>query len=421
MNVRDPHFTARLEEALRLLARQPSLPLAYLARRFNLEAGQLSEWLGEFNAGSKTLKADRIDAVKTELGGLKAQRAEKPAVPLMPPAAADSARNVVMNGNASAPAAKPAIAAKLQAPTSDLGSWLQAQRAEITDRVNCFQVRVTPELANAWLVFNLGNRKPSRAKLRRFSAAMIAGKWALNGETVKFSKTGRLLDGQSRLLAIAAANVPVVLEVRAGLPDIAQQSMDAGELRKGAHMLEMIGEANPAILAAALKIMWVWSKGWIAGYAFGASRVMENSEIGPLLEQHTGLKMSAGWTVSDGAKVDRFMPRSEAAFFHYLLGTADAKARDAFFEALIDGLGLTRASPVYHLRERLTADRTGLDTKQKKMIRRGLVIKAWNATIRAESMKRLTFDFGDEAFPDIEGVPPPERQKAVERRNGGDL
>lgn len=414
-DVRDPKFTARCEEALRLLARR-SLPLAYLTNRFGLESGDLALWLGEFNAGSKVLKLERVDQVKAELGAVRVVRLEKAS----PSAVVHSAPNPVPPAAGKSIAAA-AVSPALDAPTAAIGEWLQQQRAEIVGRVNCFQVRVTPALAEAWLKFNRGNRSPSRAKIRRFAAAMAAGKWALNGETLKFSVSGRLIDGQSRLMAIVLAGVPVVLEVRAALPDGAQQSMDSGELRKGAHMLEMLGEANPVVLAAALKLVWIWRRGWLGGFAFGCSRVMENGEVGPLLAESAALKSSAGWVISDGAKADRLMPRSEGAFFHWLFGLADTAARDAFFEALCEGVGLTKFSPVYHLRERLLAERGGTDNEQRKILRRALVIKAWNAAQAGEKMSTLAWREG-EAFPEVAGVPTPETQKGpgrVSDRKGG--
>ena len=395
MNVRDPKFTARCEEALRLLAKQPTRPLAYLTARFGLESGDLAQWLGEFNGGQKTLKAERIDAVKAELGAVKVTRVATP------PAAGNSARNSVLEKPAPPPST-----GKLFPPSSDIGHWLQQQRVKIMGRVSGFLVEVTPALATQWLTLNTGNRNPSKSKIRRFAAAMAAGAWSVNGETVKFSISGRLIDGQSRLLAIEQAGVPIVLEVRAGLPDVAQQSMDSGELRKGAHMLEMLGEANAVTLAAALKIVWIWSKGWLGGYAFGVSRVMENAEVAPMLAEHAKLKASTGWAVSTGAKIARLMPRSEGVFFHYLFGRSHVETRDAFFDALCEGVGLTKLSPVYHLRERLLADRGGVDTEPRKVLRRALVIKAWNAAVAGEKVSRLAWT-DDEGFPDVEGVETP--------------
>lgn len=418
MNPKDLQTTLRLEPALRNLALRPATPLRYLEQKYDLPGGALSAWLAEWNGGAKELPASRLNEVKAKLGALTTVRVER-----APGAVATKAPPAGRVFTTSSPAvAKPAPAAapKVPAPAEpiiarpppmmvDLGKWLDAQHAELRGRITSFLVKVTPELARSWLQLNHGNRKPSRAKIRRFAAAMRDGRWAINGETLKFSGSGRLLDGQSRLEAILLAGVPVELEVRAGLPDLAQQSMDTGELRRGTHTLEMLGEAYPSILSPAAKLLWLWSKGWLGSIPFGAPCVLENAELAPLLAQHPGLRASVGWTVSTGAKITRYLKHSEAAFFHYLLGTVDQAKRDALFEGVALGLGLSQTSPAYHLRERLADLRQGEDTGARKTLRRALIIKAWNCAFLGLRCSGLRHVEGD-AFPELHGLPNPERQ-----------
>lgn len=385
-----PSLTVRLEPALRFLVTNPKANNAYLATRFHAESSELDSWLKTHNGGSRVLTAARIDEVKRTGGGL------------------------VVTPRADVTKIAPVIPAKAPAPapvkissTSDLERWLLAQRVKITTRINSFQVEVTPELAGSWLQFNINNRKPSRAKIRRFTAAMKAGKWALNGETVKFSITGRLIDGQSRLMACIEAGVAVVLEVRAGLPDVAQESMDCGELRKGSHTLEMMGEGNPILMASALKLCWRWDHGWLTGVPVGRSRVVENGEMRPLLQRHPLLKTSAGWVLAEASKIKKLLRASEAAFFHYILGLADVETRDAFFEGLVDGVGLTKVSPVYHLRDRLVAGRSKWAGHNHCIERYAVIIKAWNAVVAGRPMSDLKFvrkGPAAEKFPEIAGI-----------------
>lgn len=97
MDPRDPKFTLRLEEALRRLAKNQSLAIAYLTHRHDLAPGELQLWLDTFNGGKKELLGARIDAVKVEVGLIKDGRASdaKPAAPHI-------------EGEASAPSSKEA-------------------------------------------------------------------------------------------------------------------------------------------------------------------------------------------------------------------------------------------------------------------------------------------------------------------------
>jgi hypothetical protein len=290
------------------------------------------------------------------------------------------------------------IAERSTANFTAFAKWLADQHITPVSTVQTFLVEVSPSLAQIWLKRNTGNRKPSKAKIRRFAEAMKAGRWVLNGESIKFSTSGRLIDGQSRLLAIVQADVSTVLEVRGDLPDKAQESMDCGELRKGAHTLEMLGEANASILAPALKLVWLWKKGWLGDVPFGSSRVLENSEIPQILAQHEGLKASAGWAYLARAQLRKLMAPSEAAFFHYICGTHDPVMRDHFFDGLVEGVGLTRSSPVYQLREKLIAAKAGGGQQLGRIEVRALIITAWNLVVSGGTAARLSIP---ERFPVI--------------------
>ena len=83
MNLHDPKFTARLEPALRMLARNPQMTLAYLTRRCDLEVGDLAQWLAEFNRGERELASATIDKVKERVGGMTVTSA-RPAPAIAP-------------------------------------------------------------------------------------------------------------------------------------------------------------------------------------------------------------------------------------------------------------------------------------------------------------------------------------------------
>lgn len=399
MKATDPKFTERLLPALEYLISHDGAPIAQAALVFRgkgITRADLQLWFDHFLRGRKLTPA-RLYEVKQQVGLLTVTEPApaRPSEPKAPAAVAPSTAKVPWLG--------PKIG-----PTSDIGKWLDAQKVPVVGRASTFLVPVTPALAEAWLRFNEGNRKPSRTKIRRFAAAMARGGWAQNGETVKFSISGRLLDGQSRLMAVQQSGATVVLELRAGLPDIAQQSMDSGELRSGTHTLEMLGEKYPHVLAPALKMVFHLENGILGGGTLpgprkNGTRVVENAQLGPLLERHTALKDSVGWVMTEGLSLSNIMQHSVASFFHYIFGTIDAELRDEFFAALVSGLNLTRQSPVYHLRERLLADRAKHLVLARRREHRALVIKAWNFTRAGEKITRLEFGKGD-TFPEIAGV-----------------
>jgi hypothetical protein len=402
-------LTRPIEDALRHLAKNEAAKVSTLPAKFRIPGLAPKEtesaiwaWLKAHNGGRRTFSSQLVDRVLAAEAAPKSLAANKPA-PIGERINRALRRPVV---KLTTPPPEPVAVARPPGLTSNVSGWLTAQGLAPASTAQTFLVSVSPAVASSWLLLNQGNRNPSKAKIRRFAAAIKAGRWVQNGETVKFSITGRLLDGQSRLRAIVLAGVPAVLELRAGLPDDVQQSMDIGEVRKGTHTLEMLGEKYPNILSPALRYVYRWQEGTLSGNKFGTSSVLENMEIAPLLKKHAGLGASVGWCVSAGHKVASLMPASEAAFFHYVFGCASKAKRDSFFEAVATGLGLTATHPAYHLRERLQADRAA-SARMDKRERFALVIKAWNAHLGGQKVGQLRFtSTGNtrEAFPEIGGL-----------------
>ena len=394
-----PSLTVRLEPALRYLEKHPGTRAHYLSVRFGVEAREIDSWVKTHNGGSFSLNGGLVDKIKARDGGLAVSRVGEP---VRQAQGSQPVEKTKLTPVQPARVAVP-VAVKLSA-TSDMAAWLAAQRARVVGEKTVYQVEVTPGIAETWLRFNQGNRKPSMAKIKRFAAIMKAGNWRLNGEGLKFSVSGRLLDGQSRLLACIEAGGTVGMEVRGGIPDELQTTMDAGEGRKAGHTLEMLGEASPAVLAPALRFLHKFSRGTTIGDGGGV--ILENQEVGALLKKHPGLKTSVGWVVGEGGKLKGLMPLGEAAFLHYLFAQSDAVKCTAFFTALATDLGLTREAPVYNLRERLLLERTAT-AKISRKHRFALCIKAWNAHFAGEKMSRLRFSEGgemEEAFPEIAGM-----------------
>ena len=82
------------------------------------------------------------------------------------------------------------------------------------------QERITPKMAQEYLGFNTDNyRKLNSGRVLTYSEDMKSGRWQLNGESIKFSKNGTLMDGQHRLHAIIKAGTPIDMLVIRDLED----------------------------------------------------------------------------------------------------------------------------------------------------------------------------------------------------------
>ncbi|EDL8063752.1 hypothetical protein CTA21_16500 [Salmonella enterica] len=113
-----------------------------------------------------------------------------------------------------------------------------------------------PDSAQALLDKAIPNRKVSKSNVKKFAKDMREGKWTFNGEGIKISPDGELLDGQHRLLAIIEAGVAVELLVIFDVPFESLPTMDSGRNRSSADSLTIFSEltGKPAqVMASGIK------------------------------------------------------------------------------------------------------------------------------------------------------------------------
>src|SRR5215469_10043868 len=93
------------------------------------------------------------------------------------------------------------------------------------------QVWITPERAAKLLESNTHNRGDKEKKVNQYAQDMLNGKWRLNGEAIKISKSGFIADGQNRLMACVKAGVAFETLIVFNVDDEAQEVMDTGAAR----------------------------------------------------------------------------------------------------------------------------------------------------------------------------------------------
>ncbi len=100
-------------------------------------------------------------------------------------------------------------------------------------------VMVTPTLAKKWLERNVENRDIRPSVVAGLAAAIQRGEWVLSHQGIAFSKSGWLIDGQHRLLAIVEANRSVQMTVTHDVDDEAFKVMDIGVKRSVSDVLHI--------------------------------------------------------------------------------------------------------------------------------------------------------------------------------------
>jgi hypothetical protein len=119
---------------------------------------------------------------------------------------------------------------------------------------------VTPDMARDWLAANTdGNRNRNYTRVRNLAAIITDGGWKVTHQGIAFDSTGKLTDGQHRLAAIVAANVPVQMFVTFGIDAFAV--IDTGTPRTAADVLHIGVHPQASAAAAALKLLIKYERG----------------------------------------------------------------------------------------------------------------------------------------------------------------
>lgn len=259
---------------------------------------------------------------------------------------------------------------------------------------------ITPEKAREYLGHNLRNRNVRRADVKAYADDMASGNWRYVGDPIKFSKQGRLIDGQHRLIALVDAGVTLKFAVMRGLDLEDQLVLDTGIRRTFGDHLKFLGETNASWYASIIRAVTVWNtEGHVRGRdRVPFSRLEETYEKYPELKDSLSVVRFANETVRTGFVA--------GGLVWWLLHQRDAAECGEFFYLLSTGEGLGKGHPIYALRRILLADVRKGRTRQSLPAQNiaALMIKAWNKWKLGEQIEVLVWRGGGsspEDFPEI--------------------
>lgn len=269
-----------------------------------------------------------------------------------------------------------------------------------TPRVGIY--KIDPPTAEKLLGYNTHNRPLRTRMIDGWVHDMQAGRWSLNGESIKVAHDGTLLDGQNRLTAVTKSNTTQQFVVVDGLAPETQNTVDVGARRRFGDVLKIDGSSNYANLAAITRVAFLWSAGTRKGLASGGGGGLlpTNPELQIFLNKHPELEDSAAITTKVWRELN--IPPSTGGLCHWLFTNLDAQRAEAFFDSLMSGVNLDHNDPIWHLRRTLLQPRTGTQRINKDTLL-ALIIKTWNAYRDGASMKYLRYRAqGDkpESFPE---------------------
>jgi hypothetical protein len=261
----------------------------------------------------------------------------------------------------------------------------------------------TPELAADFLQNNIANRPINNGALRKYVRQIRANQWPFAGDNIKISNTGKLLDGQHRLLAIQETGITKSFNLQTGLSDETFSSMDIGRNRTAGDAIAIKGYKNWNVVASALKIIMSYGTGGLAQKAAGSENKFSNHDLVTYLETKVDKDLleecaTLGNRCYQSAK---FFSAGSYAGFLYLFSQYDGQAAREFFDYLTSGENISKSkySMIYFLREKLIKYITS-NSRLQTIDKWALLIKSWNAYRKGKEVAYLAWQ-SKEDFPTI--------------------
>jgi len=258
---------------------------------------------------------------------------------------------------------------------------------------------ITPAIAEVYLQSNISNRRVKAPIVLQYAKDMQNGRWKDDtAEMIKISKTGVILDGQHRLLAVKKSNTAIWFMVAKGLDDDVFDVLDTGSRRNAsdAFKVKNIKHENsiPSIIS-----MYNYLK---LGKRIGIQK-NDKATNAVLLEQYyqrenfwQNVARKSFQSYQAFAKI--LSPALIGGFYAYLSENDPEKA-EMFINQLTTGGNITN-NTINLLRNKLMQDKIS-PRKMPPTLKIALIIKTWNLFVKNEDIKLLKFDTVNENFPEF--------------------
>lgn len=258
---------------------------------------------------------------------------------------------------------------------------------------------ITPAQAQTMLGYSkTKNRVLNKSLVKQLADDMAGGRYMLNGESVIISTDGDVIDGHHRLTACVKAGVPFQTVIVSGVNADVMPTVDTGDGRDRADVLQFAGVKNAQVVAAVCKMVWHAERDQLSAYRQGARVVgFTNAVLLDVLSRHHGIHEA----VNRGDTHHRQfppVPRATFSFLSYWLLRYDAAVAGDFLNKLAEGNGLLASCPVAMVRNRLIEDAARKSSKLPPIHKLALVIKAWRFFARGDSVRYLKW-VENEPFP----------------------
>lgn len=265
---------------------------------------------------------------------------------------------------------------------------------------------ITPAIATYYLSLMGNNKKLRQETLMRYVQDIRNGRWKSDtGESIKFSKSGRLIDGQHRLNAIIIAGMTLVLLVARGLDDEVFDVLDTGSKRTACDIFKIKGIKYDTLIPSMMVTYNSIKENGKTGSGSNITKTVRPKNTNaalleayyndPLFWEHVATK-----TFTFYRYIDRLLTPSFIGGLYAVLYKINNKMADDFMHQLCKGDAAVK--PITLARQILYTDGVSKTSKLTLNTKLAYIVKAWNLFVKGNnSIKSLRFDPAKEEFPKI--------------------
>lgn len=251
-------------------------------------------------------------------------------------------------------------------------------------------IRIDKARAELFLSCNTNNRKVNDGRVKMYAEDMRRGNWIANGEPIQFDTTGRMINGQHRLLALIMADYEDEFLVVTGVDPAAMLNLDGALTRTVGQnwtLIHNICQDDAKAISTLCKYAITYDKGLSISLG-GGNPLRTNAEVDKYLKNNMqDILDSVAFVKSNVTSRTAILPKSDLSFLHYIFKKVDPFVADDFMTKMIKGTGLTDQDPIWMLRQII--DKSKKDRKQRLTPSEIIytAIKAFNRYIRGNTYK----------------------------------
>lgn len=255
---------------------------------------------------------------------------------------------------------------------------------------------ISPSIAKKMLEKNTNNRHVKLELVRRYKTDMLEGRWMEDtGELIKMGKSGIVLDGQHRLIALVEANKGFYFHVGSQIDDAVMPMLDTGATRTASDVYSMKKILYASELPAIVNFYCSLTNGHI--YRDNRNKLTNQESLDFVLSkrvfwENVGTKSSVWYSA-----FSRILSKTMIGGFYSFFYDISPKDAENFFVELCTGINVTNDT-IRVLRKKLNDDK--ISTKKITMTHKIVfIIKSWNAYRKGVELRVLKYDSNTEVAP----------------------